>query len=639
MKKLADTLPPHVRTLLARLGISVLMLYLTRLLFLAFNWNSFPQLSALDFLIALWFDLITVGLFFLPYYGLFLLPFRVHHLKWHRTAFKLLFHLTNGILIGLNLLDVEYFRYTSKRSTYDLFNTVSTGNDVNQLWLTFLKDFWFLILFFILLMLLSEFLYRKTTRLLTPSQTVNGWKSNAASFLLLVPALFLMGRGGFGLKPTGIIEASMYSSPENTAFILNTPFTIIKTIDQESLKPVTYFSDAECEKLFNPIQQSVPQHILPDSTNVMIIMLESFGVEFIGGYQHGKGYTPFLDSLLNQSLYFEYGFSNGKKSIEAVPAIVASLPTLMDAPYINSPYGNNKIEALPAILKKHGYSSGFYHGATNGSMSFDGFAAICGYDGYYGRKEYNNEKHSDMTWGILDEYFNPWTARQLTKLKEPFFGTLFTLSSHHPYFIPEHARSKVKQGPQKICASISYADLALKAFFEEAKKQPWYDHTVFVILADHSPATTTELYNQRTHMYRIPIAFYHPKGLIPPQKSSRIFQQLDVLPTLLDMLNIPATYYSYGTSYYQQPTGEAFTYLEGTYYYFRDEFMLTFTSDQARNLYDFKTDRLPQIDSLAHFPGVVERDEKRIKAIIQRYNGDLIGNQTRAYEKENSVHH
>ncbi len=639
MKNTIGKIPVHARVLLARLGISILMLYITRLLFLAFNSGAFPQLSGWDYLVALWFDMITVGLFFLPYYVLFLIPVNIHHAKLHRIFFKLLFHLTNALLIALNLLDVEYFRYTSKRSTYDLFSTVSTGNDVNQLWTTFLRDFWFLLLFFIVLIVLSEYLYRKTEKYLQKHTVKPSMGINIGTFVLLVPLLFIMGRGGFALKPTGIIEASMYTSPENTAFIVNTPFTIVKTIDQAALEPVHFLADDECDKIFSPIQQSVPQHLLPDSTNVMIILLESFGVEFIGAYQNNEGYTPFLDSLIGQSLYFEYGFANGKKSIEAVPAIMASLPTLMDAPYINSPYGSNKIEALPNILKRYGYESGFYHGATNGSMSFDGFAAICGFDHYMGRHEYNNEKHSDMTWGILDEYFNPWTARMLSELKEPFFGSLFTLSSHHPYFIPEHMRTKVKHGPQKICASISYGDIALRAFFEEAKKQPWYDNTLFVVLADHSPATTTELYNQRTHMYRIPILFYHPKGYIKPEKSKRIFQQLDIMPTLLDLLNIRTSYYSYGTSYYQQTNGEAFTYLEGTYYYFRDDFMTTFTGEQARNLYDFKVDQVLQEDSLKYFPKVVQRNENRIKAIIQRYNRDLISNQTIAHEKENTIHH
>ncbi len=636
MNRISGIIPIHVKTLLKRLGIAVLMLYITRLIFLAFNSGAFQNLSFIDFFTALWFDMITVGLFFLPYYILFLIPLKLHQNRAHRIFFKVFFHLTNSLLIALNLLDVEYFKYTSKRSTYDLFSMVSTGNDVNQLLGSFIKDFWFLLLFLIVLIAISEFLYRKTDRPLKSQlkDAKPSYKSLIVSFFIFAPSLFIIGRGGFSLIPTGIIQASMYSNPENTAFILTTPFTIIKTIDQKGLEVKEFYaSEMELNQLFDPKKSSIPQNILPDSTNVMVIMLESFGTEFIGFYQNGKGYTPFLDSLMNESLSFNYAFANGKKSIEAVPAVVASLPTLMDNPYISSPYGNNDINSLPSILKGFGYESAFFHGATNGSMSFDGFAAICKYDHYFGRTEYNNEKHSDMTWGILDEYFNPWTAKKASELKEPFFGTLFTLSSHHPYFIPEHMRNKVKEGPQKICASINYGDIALRKFFEEARKQPWYDNTLFVILADHTPATETRLYNMRSHMYRIPIMFYHPNGAIESKRSNRIFQQLDILPTILDLLNIETNYYAYGNSYYQEPNGEAITYIEGTYYYFKDTYMTTFTDEKARFLYDFTSQNTSQNDSISFYPKKVEQNEKRLKAIIQHYNGDLITNQTRVYEK------
>ena len=637
MTRIGEILPSHVKTLLNRLGIALLMLYLTRLIFLFFNLSAFQNLTFADFFVAIWFDLITMGLFFLPYYGLYLLPLPIREYKLYKVFFKISFHLINTLLIALNLMDVEYFIYTSKRSTFDLFSMLSTGDDLSQLWMTFLRDFWILILFLIVLVTISEILYRKTqvTRPLSSNKRFSFYKVNIISFILIGPLFFIIGRGGFGLKPTGIIEASRYYKTENTAFMLPTAFTMIKTIDQGSLELKKYLPLEKEQQLFSPIHTSHPQQILPNGTNVVLIMLESFGTEFIGAFNDGKGYTPFFDSIIDQSLSFNYSFANGKKSIEAVPAIIASVPTLMENPYISSPYGDNKINTLPNILKKSGYESAFFHGATNGSMRFDGFAKICGYDHYFGRHEYDNDDHFDETWGILDEYFNPWTARKLTELKEPFFSTLFTLSSHHPYFIPKHMKKKVKYGPQQICASISYGDIALRKFFEEAKKQPWYDNTLFVIVADHTPATKTPLYNQRSHMFRIPIVFYHPKGNVKPEKSDKIFQQLDILPTLLDMLNIETKYYAFGNSFFDPTEGESITYLGGSYYYFRDEHMTVFSGKKARNLYNFTVKDVDLSDSISHYNMEVGLVENRIKAMIQRYNRDLILNQTIADEAKN----
>ena len=640
MKRMLTFIPEHVATLLKRMLISVLLLYITRLIFFGFNFSAFPRLEFFDFFVALWFDMITVSLFYTPYYILFLLPIPIRGYKIHRALFKLLFHITNAILIAPNLLDIGYFKYTSKRSTSDLFTVLGAGNDFSQLVSSFLKDSWVILIIFAILLAFSEFLYRKTQRAFqTFSNVKKGfYKGNFVSMVVVIALLVLIARGGFGLRPTGIIEASKYSKGENTAFVLPTAFTMIKTIDQSSLVQVEYYPENEVSKYFNPVKTSNPQNILPDNTNVMVIMLESFGKEFVGAYNNGKGYTPFLDSLIEVSLSFNNAFANGKKSIEAVPAILASIPTLMDSPYISSPYGGNAINSLPSMLGRHGYESAFYHGATNGSMHFDAFAALCGFDHYVGRFEYNNDDHFDQAWGILDEYFNPWTAKEMSELHEPFFSTLFTISSHHPYFIPKHMRNKVKKGPQPICASINYSDYALKQFFEEAKKQPWYENTLFVILADHTPATETALYNTRTQMYRIPILFYHPSGKIKPQKSDEVFQQLDILPTIIDLLNLETKFYSYGNSFYDKSEKEAITYIEGSYYYFKNNFMTTFTNERARNLYDFTVMSTDVSDSLAGHQKEVKANERRLKALIQQYNRDLIMNQTTVNEKENSLH-
>ena len=538
-------------------------------------------------------------------------------------------------------MDIEYFKYTSKRSTSDLFTVLGAGNDFSQLVTSFLRDAWFLLAIFAILLTISEFLYRKTQINFETFKTKpkGFYRSNFVAMVITITVLVIIARGGFGLRPTGIIEASKYSKGENTAFVLTTPFTILKTLDQSSLEKVEYFSEKEVSKYFNPIKKSTPQHILPSKTNVVIIMLESFGKEFIGSYNNGEGYTPFLDSLIEQSLSFNNAFANGKKSIEAVPATIASIPTLMESPYISSPYGNNQINSIPTILGKFGYESAFFHGATNGSMRFDAFASQAGFDHYFGRYEYNNDEHFDKTWGILDEYFNPWSAKKISELHAPFFATLFTLSSHHPYFIPEHMKNQVKRGPQPICASINYGDYALQKFFEEAKKQPWYENTLFIVLADHTPATKTALYNTRTQMYRIPLLFFHPSGKLKVEKSDEVFQQLDILPTIIDLLNLDTEFYAFGNSFYNKTEKEAISYIEGSYYYFKNRFMMTFTNEKARNLYDFTVMNTENADSLASYKNEVKENEKRLKALIQQYNRDLIMNQTTVNEKKNSLHH
>ena len=633
MNKKFEKIPLALRTLFLRLLIPFTFLTVTRIIFYLFNSEKFQNVSFSDFLAGAWFDCISISLYYLPYTLLFLLPIPIRGYKPFKVFLKILFVVTTLLLIALNLMDVEYFNYTSKRSTMDLFTILGAGSDFKQLIVTFIKDFWYLILMFVISFII---LWKWYGKIKEPNETFpikpkNFYKFNSFIFLLSLALFILIGRGGFGYRPVGILEAANFTRPSNTALVLNTPFTMLKSYGQSAIEEVHFFKTLkQTEAYFNPAQTSVPQHILPDSSNVVIIILESFGEEFVGFYNPTlkTSYTPFLDSILEKSLTFTGSFANGKKSIEAVPSIFASIPSLMDSPYISSPYNANRIIGLPEILKRFGYESAFYHGATNGSMRFDAFAKFIGFDHYMGKTEYGNEKHSDKTWGILDEYFEPWSARKMTELKEPFLASIFTLSSHHPYFIPEHMRDKVIRGPQPICASINYGDYSLRKFFEEAKKQPWFENTFFVIVADHTPASSTPFYNQRTQLFQVPLAFYHPGGKIKAEKRKGIVKQLDIYPTILDVLNIETNFYSFGKSIFQTNDNESFTFLEGVYYYFKNNKMLTFSNNKARNLYEFTNRSTSMVDSISFLKQDVREYETTLKAIIQRYNHDLLQNQT-----------
>jgi len=300
----------------------------------------------------------------------------------------------------------------------------------------------------------------------------------------------------------------------------------------------------------------------------------------------------------------------------------------MDDPFITSPYCNNQHSTLPRTLKKHGYSSAFFHSANNGSMRFDSYASQAGFDHYFGRNEYGNDAHFNGIWGISDGYFNPWAARKISTLSAPFFCTLFTISSHHPYTIPAHRKGKVIQGPQPICAAINYSDWALKRFFEVARKQPWYKNTLFVLLADHTPPSSDPLFGSSQWMYRIPIAFYHPSGRIKPKKAQKFLQQIDIMPTLLDILNIQTTYYAFGSSYLQGKTGKGMTYLEGTYHLFFDKYMSVFKNHRVTNVYNVGYAEGVTIDSLQNLKNTSQKYLPRFKALIQRYNRDIIDNKT-----------
>ncbi|MFN5984630.1 MAG: LTA synthase family protein [Fluviicola sp.] len=630
-----EKMPSTLKSLLLRLTYVIVALTLTRALFLFSNYDSFLNITFSDWFTGVWFDLVTVCLIFLPFIILSFCPFSWQKNRFFRFIQALCFHLPFFAMIALNLLDTEYFSFTQKRSTIDLFTIVGAGNDIAQLLGSFLRDFWFVILIFIVFLFLNIRFYKKTSVVSVKSPVIGSWKQQLLIFVIGLPLVVITGRGGLKIhKPLSPIDATLFTDPQNTAFVLNSAFTILKSYGKADLEQKKYFSDKKLKRLFNPIRTTNPQHLFKEKPNVFIIMLESFGNEWVGKFNGGNSYTPFLDSLLDESWTFEYGISNGKKSIEGVPSIVSSMPSLMDNPYISSPYCNNNIESLAQIFNENGYYTGFYHGATNGSMRFNSFAKQVGFQDYIGRFEYNNDKHFDKTWGILDEYFNPWTVRQLSKKKAPFFATLFTLSSHHPYYVPKEWRKKVKNGPNPICKSISYGDISLRKLFDQAKKEKWFENTIFVFVADHTSATNDPLYSLRTQCYKIPIAFYTPGKQIPAKFEKTIFQHNDIMPTILDLADIKTSYYSFGNSYFSKNPREGLAYLEGTYYYYYKNFMLEFSQDKPGKLIDFTKKTLTLTDVSAQNKAIKAKMVNRLKAIIQTYSRDLTENKTTVKQKD-----
>ena len=427
------------------------------------------------------------------------------------------------------------------------------------------------------------------------------------------------------MRPLGVLYASTYATAQNVPIVLNTPFTILKSSYKEDLKLLDHYPEEELEKIYTPIH-----HFKADSIqikpNVVILILESFSKEYIGHYNHGKGYTPFLDSLINQSLSFSNMYANGKKSIEALPAILSGIPTLMNSAYISSKYASNQISSIANELNQLGYESSFYHGGSNGTMGFNAFSKMAGIKDYIGLDEYPNKKDYDGNWGIFDEPFLQFAVKDLSAKKQPFFSTLFTLSSHHPFTVPDKYKDRFPSGNLPILESIAYADFALKKFFESAQKQTWFDETIFILTADHTSHSENPEYSTRTGIYKVPLIFYSPK-YISPSESDRVTQHADIYPSLIDFLGYEAVINSYGTSVFnQEQRGFSINYLTETFQFINKDYALQHNGEKSVALYQIDGDSLQERNLVNTYPAVVKSLEKKFLAILQQYNNRMIRN-------------
>lgn len=597
--------------LLKRLVLFLIAYQITRLLFYFFNKELFTTLTLTQLIGGLRFDLAALGYINIVFGILYLFPHKIQTKIKYQKFLKISFYTVNILAIGTNFIDFEYYKFTNKRSTFALIKGTGMEQEIPGLLQSFMVQYWYIPISFIVLSLILWYLMGDqklglTFKKFKPSQV--------ALLLLTVGFLFLLGRGGFQKKPLRIVDANQYALNSNVAVILNTPFTILKTLsNKEKLENYTYFTAQQLNKIFNPIVKT--QYPTQNNKNVVVLILESFGEENLN-----IGQTPFLDSLALQSLQFKNAYANGRVSIDAVPSIISSIPSLMNNSIISSSFAINKIKALPEVLKNHNYHTSFFHGAFNGSQNFDQYCKVAGFDSYYGKNEYQGPESFDGKWGVFDEDFLQFFAKEITSFKEPFFTTLFTISSHPPYVIPDKYLDTFPKGTNEIHETIAYSDNALKLFFETAKTKPWFNNTLFIITADHTSAVKKSgFYNTSLGQFKIPLLFFSPAEPHLKGVNLKNMQQIDIYPSILDYLNIKDQILTYGKSY-KSSKDFVINYSNNIYNLIQDDFYLAFDGKKTIGLYHLKNDKLLKNNLMNKNIEVKDKMEQFIKAYVQSFN-------------------
>ncbi len=627
---------PEVLILLKRILILMIIYSVSRVAFYLFNIEHFSDITfnKMMRLMAggLKFDISALMFLNALYIVLYLLPFRFRYFTGWQRFLKYLFVISNGIAIVANTSDFFYFGFILRRSTIDVFKFAEEGN-ILILLLHFFIDYWYGVIFCSFLIIGLIFLYNKTG---SPKRTEvfkTIYYPTGLIFFILIGFFVVIGmRGGFGLRPITLLNAGKYTErPLETSIVLNTPFTIFKTLSKKPLQEKKYFSDSELKKNYNP-EYHVKDSSVFKNLNVVVIIMESFAREYVGSLNThidgGKysGYTPFFDSLIHESKSYLRAFANGRKSIDALPSVISSVPSMVQ-PFVASPYASNEINSFGSLLKKKGYISAFFHGSLNGSMGFESYIKSAGYDRYYGMTEYGNDDDFDGSWGIWDEEFFQFFAKELDTYKEPFHATFFSVSSHHPFEIPERYKGKFRKGTVDFHIPVQYSDMALRKFFQTAQKMTWFKNTLFVITADHSNHAYFPEYKNTIGNFAIPIVFYYQNDKKMKGMDSTVVQQIDIMPTVLNYLNFDENYLSFGSDIFDSTsTNFAVNYIGGTYQLFYNDYLLQFKDDKTSAFYNYEKDRLLKKDIKNKNNPEQKEAEKIIKSFIQQYNHRMIKN-------------
>ncbi|MCU4177398.1 LTA synthase family protein [Carboxylicivirga sp. N1Y90] len=622
--------------LLYRFALMMLFFTVFRVIFFVFNTSSFPDVTLGSFIRilqgGLMFDLSALLYLNGLYSILCILPFPFRFSNVYQRIVKWIYMLFNGLGIGLNSIDIIYFRFINKRTTYNVFDILSNEDNMLALWGQFFIDFWYIALIFILAIISLSYLYSYFKP--KPFRFSIKWIQYPVSLVVLVlfAALSIIGiRGGYrhSTRPINMSNAGKFvESPSEMALVLNTPFCIIRTWNKKSFQEVHYFSTEEqLEAVYNPVYTPSDSAVV-SRKNVVVFILESFNGEYLGALNKDldegnyKGYTPFIDSLMQHSFVIENSFANGHKSIDAMPSVLASVPSLV-LPYTVSEYSSNKVNGMAELLAKKGYETAFFHGAPNGSMGFDAFAKISGFQKYFGRDEYNNDDDFDGIWGIWDEPFFQFYADEMNQMQEPFFTSLFSISSHHPFKVPEKYEGVFPKGPLPVHECIGYTDNALRTFFAKAKTMPWYNNTLFVITADHSSASHFKSSHNSRNTFSIPLFFYSPGDSLVKKWDSGIAQQIDIMPTVLNYLEYDEPYLAFGNDLFDEDAARfTMNYTNGYYQFAQGDLLVYFDGKEIRSVFDVKDD--PSLKNDIKESIDYKNIERNCKAFVQQYNNRMI---------------
>lgn len=642
--------------LVYRLLASLLSLTISRWLLYLLNMQFFQQINFRETLFLLFygmsFDLAVTVIINLPLILYYCFPSKAIFNRLSQQVCDIIYLTTNAVAILLNFIDIITFRFFGRHLSIAFLRLIRASDEIS--WGTVgqvLFDHWYLIVIYILFVLVINVVANHTRLREDENHIVKRWRLRQIVGLLLMLVLSLFAwRNEIKTRHINLETTMRYTSPQNVPILLNTPFCILSS-RQSPVENQYQFQEYNEDFIHTDLTSNrflVADSTLTDSipSNVVVIILKGIGQEMTGYYnpQHRFQLTPFLDSLLAQSLTFN-GRSNSRRTVEALPAILAGIPSLMYNDFVNSNYSQNDFDAFAQHLQSHGYNTIFMHGGSNGAMGFDQFSRRAGFKNYFGRIEYGDDSDYDGRWGIYDGPFLQYASEALSRIHEPFATVIYTLSSRYPYKVPYEfefpEESYFWTGFEK---TVYYTDCALRDFFQSALQQPWFNNTLFVITSDYSNSEHFQPeYSNLWGMYAIPMAFYWPKHL-EVQQCDEIAQQIDIGPSILSALHISDTLFCFGRNLFNDSTYQSFvSYFNLTYQYCDGTYLVQSVGQQPYGIYKPHLDPLLRnnLYGLLQCPDVFDKLYK----LLQEYNNRMISNNLRPptndyYEQaEDTIHH
>lgn len=605
------------------------------MIFWMYNANQFADLNTYDawliFARGAQQDMVSIILLNSPVLLLLTAPAWIK--KSRRTLYRVarpLFVLLNSAGLALNYIDAGYFRFSRHRCNIDLLYVF--GDSVRSI-KSILSGYWPLLLCFTggvtALILIGKFLITPPLASQSRAHPVKMLVIQASIFLLLLLPTGFITAGRPVIPTTPLLSLSPVQLPLAQNSILTFFYSIVRRPQELWLKQ--YFSSSQLDRIAHTKHSLGTDSIAFTHKNVVICILESFSRCYVMQGDPYKAHTPFFDSLIKKSLFFPRAYANGYTSNQGIVSILGSLPPFLEEPFYYSEYANTPLRGIGNVLKEQGYDTDFFMGAGKDHFGFGKFTHMAGIDHAYWQNDFNDNSFYDGNWGIFDEPFLQYGTKILAGKRQPFLAVFFNITSHYPYTLPAKDRTRFADpGMTPQQRSISYVDYSFQRFFEECRRSPWYKNTIFVFCADHWMFPDDKVGYTYVNSNTIPIFIYDPSRDLGSVDTALI-SQVDITPTVLDLLHYKGTYTGFGRSLFDTTIAPSDRYVLNrfinNYQLIDPEFVLGYNATQEKSsyLYRYVSDSLSK-DNLvgnAAYQATQVRLETLIKANLQLYSHAL----------------
>lgn len=549
------------------LTLVVFISFIIRLVLLIRSWSfldlHFYSIPAI-FLIGLFYDLI-VGLFFaVPVLGYcWIMKDSWFRSKWNRVPLVLLFTILSLILVMIAVAEVFFWNEFNVRFNFIAVDyLVYTTEVLGNIWESYNVPLilTFVALFSLLLILLLR-------RQLFSSQTVSmrfGKRSIWFLGILIITAsgyFFVNNKLRFFSNNSYVNELAGNGTYEFGAAYWHNEIDYAQFyIEHDEVKNIEILRkmlDAPGVHFVNG-DTSVERQILPDSPevrkNIVLISVESLSGDYMKRFGNTRNITPYLDSLVSESLFFDNFYASGTRTVRGLEALSLAIPPTPGQSIVRRP-GNEDMFTMGHVLRSKDYDVKYIYG---GNSFFDNMGYFFSHNDYQVVDESDIPKeriHHKTIWGVADEDAFSIALDACDKSFQSgklFFNHIMTVSNHRPYTYPD-GRIDIPSASQSWEGAVKYTDYSINLFLQQARSKPWFTNTVFVIVSDHcsSSAGKTDLPVTR---YHIPCLIYSP-SFIKPRIEKKLTSQIDLAPTILGLMNLKYTSRFLGYDIFQTPAG------------------------------------------------------------------------------------